>query len=240
MNTSRTGASQRADDVLTALASGPGCEWFFLDLVGVTGLSSGNLAVIVNGYERRGWVESGWEHIATDTVGQPRRYYRLSSEGRSVAHNAGLDIPALFGEQARTRLTPSARNTPVDGDKRAAFAAALCDLAADALPSDDRERYRSEWQADVRADPVGGLRYAISLVAHVVRLRATVAGRDVKDVPWPCVLRQHRFVTIHDNRENLRSISHLCTRCGYVKDEWRGARDARADLAWGTFTRREP
>ncbi len=223
--------------MLRALASGSTGEWFFLDLVSATGLSSGNLTVIVSGYERRGWVESDWEHVGLATVCQPRRYYRLSSGGRLATHHAGLDIPATSGEQARPPVTRSSRTTPVDGDKRTMLAAALCDLAADALPPADRERYRSEWQSDVRADPVRGLRYSLSLVTHVHRLRATIAGRDVKDVPWPCVLHHHRFVTIHDNRENLRSISHLCTRCGYVKDEWRGAREARADIAWGAFSR---
>lgn len=69
------------------------------------------------------------------------------------------------------------------------------------------------------------------------QLTADAAGRDVADQSWFCLLHQHGYVTMHDNRDDWRATSHLCTRCGHIKDDWRGAGPAPASLAWASFSR---
>ncbi|MEP6650351.1 MAG: hypothetical protein ABJA74_10655 [Lapillicoccus sp.] len=64
-----------------------------------------------------------------------------------------------------------------------------------------------------------------------------MAGEEVTDVPWSCQLHQHRYVTIHDNHEDWRATSHLCTRCGHIRDDWRGHGRAGDSLAWASFSR---
>ena len=128
---------------------------------------------------------------------------------------------------------PGAGSSP----DRLELAGTLCDLTADALPVADRQRYRTEWRADVAADPVHGLQYALSILAHLRRLTAGAAGREVSDQSWFCLRHQHRYVTIHDNRGDWRATSHLCTRCGRIKDDWRGAGPARDSLARASFSR---
>ena len=99
-----------------------------------------------------------------------------------------------------------------------------------------REEYRTVGFdiADVAADPDHALGYATSVLAHAVTLRLTLMGWVHPERPLACRLGHHRFVTVHDNPENRRFTSHLCERCGFVKDDWRGGEQSVVEsFAWG-------
>jgi DNA-binding PadR family transcriptional regulator len=228
-----TAWSGRVGEVLRILASEPSLPHFAGDISAATGLSSGDVAIALSRMERQAWLRSGWEDIDPEVWGRPqRRAYRLTSLGRTEvgtrADAPGPPLPAPAGRREDARLAPGYRTS---------LAATLCDLAADALAPDVRERYRSEWRADLAADPAQSLTHAVSIVAHLRLITAAITGRDVTDLPWACRLHWHRYVTIHDNLEDWRSVSHLCTRCGHITDDWRGARRTADSLAWATFSR---
>ncbi len=115
---------------------------------------------------------------------------------------------------------------------QAPLAGALCVLASWVLPRDARQRYAAEWRADLSADPAHALRYAVSVLGHAPVLRLTLAGVVKPEQPLSCQLGRHRYVTIHDNPENRRATSHLCTRCGHIKDDWRGPEKVVNGFAW--------
>ena len=101
-------------------------------------------------------------------------------------------------------------------------------VAARALPRTARERYAQEWRADLAVAPESALSYALSLLWRVGTLRRAVTGtRSVR-----CLLRWHDDVTVHDNPENRRFTSHVCQRCGRVKDDWKGPASAADTWAW--------
>jgi ribosomal protein L37E len=130
------------------------------------------------------------------------------------------------GERARRSIGP-----------RLLVARLLCAVAACGLPRYARGRFAQEWRADLATDPEHAVRYAASLLLHIVRLRAAVtargAVRDRQAVPVACRLRLHRYVTVHDNPENLRFTSHQCRRCGHIKDDWRGPNPVNDGVMWG-------
>ena len=225
--------SGRTGQILRVFANDPSGPHFARDICWSTDLSGGYVAVVLGRLERQGWLESEWEDIDPEAAGRPqRRAYRLSATGRSAVVSASWARPA----SAESR-TPRDAARWISAPDRVELAGTLCDLAADALPVADRQRYRAEWRADVAADPVHGLQYALSILLHLSRLKAGAAGREVTDQSWFCRLHQHGYVTIHDNRDDWRATSHLCTRCGHIKDDWRGAGPAPASLAWASFSR---
>ena len=228
-----TAWSGRVGEVLRVLASEPSLPHFARDIAVATGLSSGDVAVALSRMERQAWLRSEWEDIDPETRGRPqRRAYRLTTRGRaevgSRTYAPGRPIPAPAGRPEDAHVAPAYQTS---------LAARLCDLAADALAPEVRERYRSEWRADLAADPAQSLTYAVSIVSHLRLITAATTGREVTDLPWACRLHRHRYVTIHDNLEDWRSTSHLCTRCGHITDDWRGGRRTGDSLAWATFSR---
>lgn len=119
--------------------------------------------------------------------------------------------------------------------KAVAIAAAsrgLCRLAAGALPRTVRARYAAEWQADLQADPAHTLAYSSSILWHVVALRLAVAQPGRGPVPLRCRMHLHHDVSVHDNPDDRRFTSHVCTRCGRIKDDWQNARKPDALSAW--------
>ncbi len=108
----------------------------------------------------------------------------------------------------------------------------LCRLAASALPRTVRARYAAEWQADLEADPLHSWAYATSVLLHVVALRLAVSQPSATRRPLRCRLHLHHDVSVHDNPDNRRFTSHVCTRCGRVKDDWQGAPEADDLSAW--------
>jgi hypothetical protein len=120
---------------------------------------------------------------------------------------------------------------------RLAVAQALCAVAARGLPRRVRARFAEEWRADLVTEPDRALRYAASLLVHLLRLRAAVtadaAVAEPGRRPLACRLHLHRYVTVHDNPENRRFTSHHCRRCGHVKDDWRGPGQVNDGMVWG-------
>lgn len=113
-------------------------------------------------------------------------------------------------------------------------ALALCRFAAIGLPVHEQERYTEEWEADLAADPAHALAYATSMVLHSPAMWLTVTGVSSPDRPLLCKLSRHHYVTVHDNPENRRFTSHVCTRCGHIKDDWRGPSPVNDGYAWGS------
>ncbi|MEP6650352.1 MAG: PadR family transcriptional regulator [Lapillicoccus sp.] len=154
---SGTVTAGRAAKVLLVLSSEPVGPHLALDISATTGLSSGYVAVALARLERQGRLESEWEGTDPRLAGRPkRRCYSLTPKGR--AEVGRMHHRQRSGKAPAVRAPRDARQRASAGQSpQAALAAALCDLAADALPPADRERYRAEWHADLVADPVHGL-----------------------------------------------------------------------------------
>ncbi len=115
------------------------------------------------------------------------------------------------------------------------LAYALCRIAARLLPAAHRGRYEEEWAADLAAtDRDKALAYGLSVFWHALHLRLTLAGRLRTETPWRCRLHLHAYVTVHDNPDDRRFTSHVCTRCGHIKDDWRGPNRVNDSMAWAS------
>jgi PadR family transcriptional regulator PadR len=80
--------------VLSAFLIDPLRPRYGLEIAREAGLASGTLYPILARLERDGLLSSEWEEIDPVQVGRrPRRYYRLTGEGETVAREA-LDIAA--------------------------------------------------------------------------------------------------------------------------------------------------
>lgn len=72
--------------ILQALLDGPADEAYGLEVVRASGVSVGSAYAILRRLEDEGLLEGRWEQIIPGDEGRPpRRYYRLSGEGRRVA-----------------------------------------------------------------------------------------------------------------------------------------------------------
>jgi len=81
------GISSQTLVVLTALSAEPAAWRHGYDIAKETGLKSGTLYPILIRLADRGVVEACWE--AEQPAGRPRRHlYRLTAEGRTLAHAA--------------------------------------------------------------------------------------------------------------------------------------------------------
>ncbi|MGO4596934.1 hypothetical protein [Terrabacter sp. 2RAF25] len=126
--------------------------------------------------------------------------------------------------------TPEEAEPPV-------LAGLLCRLAAAALPRASRQRYLAEWRADLTdlaADSGQPFAYAWSILLHAVELRRVLAHAGASmSRPLRCRLHLHDFVAVHDSPEDRRYVSRHCRRCGYIKDDGRGASQPPDGLVWG-------
>jgi len=109
----------------------------------------------------------------------------------------------------------------------------LCRLAAGALPRTVRARYAAEWQADLEADPTHTWAYATSVLLHVVALRLAVSQPSATRRPLRCRLHLHHDVSVHDNPDDRRFTSHVCTR-------WPGTSCGGSSVRSPTCLRRRP
>lgn len=75
------GLSFAAITILQAIASG---SRYGFEVIDRTGLASGTVYPALSRFERDGYVRSAWEDLETahDEKRPPRRYYRLTSQGR--------------------------------------------------------------------------------------------------------------------------------------------------------------
>jgi PadR family transcriptional regulator PadR len=89
--------SIQTQQVLAQMMDAPADETYGFQLVKATGLPSGSLYPILRRLEDRGWVTSREEVIDPDAR-RPRHrvYYRLTAEGRRVAHEATREHAAAL------------------------------------------------------------------------------------------------------------------------------------------------
>ena len=83
--------------VLQMLLDAPADETYGLQVVRATGLPAGSAYAILSRLEKEGLLSSRWEVLEGDETGRPpRRYYRLSGDGRRVAqHETARERDAL-------------------------------------------------------------------------------------------------------------------------------------------------
>jgi PadR family transcriptional regulator, regulatory protein PadR len=78
---------------LDALAEDVRAELAGVDLMSATRLSSGTLYPILLRFEKLGLLESRWERERPEKLGRPRRrFYRMTTAGAKVAHDALDDL----------------------------------------------------------------------------------------------------------------------------------------------------
>jgi PadR family transcriptional regulator len=98
--------------VLGALLDRPDAELYGLEIVRASGLEPGTIYPILQRLRGAGWVSDRWEDPEPGhTNGRPpRRYYRLTAEGRTRAVHAlhqGRDRSGLSRLLARPRAAPT-------------------------------------------------------------------------------------------------------------------------------------
>lgn len=91
--------SRATEDVLLVLSSDLGKEWYGVEVMRASGLSSGSLYPILERLEDRELIEGEWEDEATAAAERRprRRYYRLSARGRAVAAEVRSSLAARLG-----------------------------------------------------------------------------------------------------------------------------------------------
>jgi PadR family transcriptional regulator, regulatory protein PadR len=99
--------------VLGALLQQPDAERYGLEIVNASGVEAGTIYPILQRLREAGWVTSRWENPEDANVEgrPPRRYYRLTMEGRARAVHAlrsGRDRSGL----ARLLAPPSSVAQP--------------------------------------------------------------------------------------------------------------------------------
>lgn len=79
-------ATQRA---LAAFLVDPAQELSGLELCAAAGVRSGSMHAVLARLEGKGWLESRWEEVDPESEGrQPRRFYRLTGIGATLARSA--------------------------------------------------------------------------------------------------------------------------------------------------------
>ncbi len=95
--------TRQTERVLAAFLREPTRRRYGLEIGKAAGLKSGTLYPILARLEAAGWVVSEWEQIDASVEGRrPRRYYRLTGEGKRVARAAVQETAA----QLRGLLQP--------------------------------------------------------------------------------------------------------------------------------------
>jgi len=85
----------------------PAKDLYGLEICAATGLPSGTIHPILARFEALGWLDSSWEQVDPREQGRPRRrYYRLNSNGVSLARDA---LARAYETRTRivTRLRPA-------------------------------------------------------------------------------------------------------------------------------------
>ncbi|MER7007131.1 PadR family transcriptional regulator [Dactylosporangium sp. NPDC000555] len=87
--------------VLRAFLDDPTRERYGLDLANAAGLEPGTIYPILVAFENAGWLRSWQEQVDPHLEGRPRRrYYALTAEGASAAHDALADNARRRGRRA--------------------------------------------------------------------------------------------------------------------------------------------
>src|SRR5262245_20361166 len=100
------GMGMAALRVLQAIAGG--AEYGF-DIIDATGLPSGTVYPALSRHERDGYVESSWEDAARahQEHRPPRRYYRITTQGKRAVDDVLATIGATAPRRARTARSRS-------------------------------------------------------------------------------------------------------------------------------------
>ncbi|MEV0396423.1 PadR family transcriptional regulator [Polymorphospora rubra] len=95
--------------VLSALLEEQEADRYGLDLMKVTGLTSGSLYPILRRLEQAGWLLARWEEIDAVAAGRPaRRYYRLTAHGIERAGAALAELHAATTPRPKGVPAPDA------------------------------------------------------------------------------------------------------------------------------------
>jgi PadR family transcriptional regulator, regulatory protein PadR len=90
-------------EVLRAMLDSPEIEFYGLELMRATGLSSGSLYPILRRLESGDLIQARWEDVDPSEVGRPaRRMYRLTPDGVAHARSVVADTAARL-RFSRTR-----------------------------------------------------------------------------------------------------------------------------------------
>jgi PadR family transcriptional regulator PadR len=90
--------TRQTERVLAAFLREPARRRYGLEIGKAAGLKSGTLYPILARLEAAGWVVSEWEQIDASAEGRrPRRYYRLTGEGKRFARAAVQETAAQLG-----------------------------------------------------------------------------------------------------------------------------------------------
>jgi PadR family transcriptional regulator PadR len=85
--------------VLAAFLEDPEEPRYGLDLMRASGHPSGTLYPILLRLQKAGWIDAYWEEVDPVAAGRPaRRYYRLTPDGRVLAHT---ELAALQAQLSR-------------------------------------------------------------------------------------------------------------------------------------------
>src|SRR5579862_8364491 len=100
--------------ILDAVAHG--AEYGF-DIITATGLPSGTVYPALSRHERDGYVRSSWEDLlkARRERRPPRRYYRLTPEGRRALEAALAALPVDVSRLSRGHRAPRPRPAKARG-----------------------------------------------------------------------------------------------------------------------------
>lgn len=81
-----------------------GCEYGF-DIIDATSLPSGTVYPALSRHERDGYVRSSWEDPAKAFKERrpPRRYYRITADGRRAVADALAELGAVPAKRAKLR-----------------------------------------------------------------------------------------------------------------------------------------
>jgi DNA-binding PadR family transcriptional regulator len=93
--------------VFQAFLDAPSDETYGFELAKSTGLPSGTIYPILRRLEDEELIRSRWAEVETDTQRRRRRYYRLTAEGRRIAHAATVEQ-----RQALRLLAPGLASGP--------------------------------------------------------------------------------------------------------------------------------
>jgi PadR family transcriptional regulator PadR len=93
--------------VLEELLRNPEEPHYGYEIMRSTGVKSGSLYPTLEQIEDIGWLTSRWEVIDEQQAGRPpRRWYRLTTEGRQAAPRALDEFARKRAEPARASLKP--------------------------------------------------------------------------------------------------------------------------------------
>ena len=89
--------------VLGVMLQRPDSDYYGLELIELARVSAGTLYPVLARLERYAWLESNWENIDPRVTGRsPRRYYRLTDQGKAHAKEVLSEMEQLVNGRTAT------------------------------------------------------------------------------------------------------------------------------------------